>query len=374
MALYTGIYDSEWVGVDFTPKQELFDFHIIRTKKTATDAKCQLFALRLQVKAIFLALRTILNSIFQNVILYLFCYSFHCFIVLGKLKASLDVEIAQLYLLFQNVSKAKEHILSATEILGLHYELIGMMGKRTKYQEKDLAQLSIKVKVESKDALVERFEVQTTIVPQDIPLNDDLRLNKIEFSGNIEENIMITHLEQKLLLIIVQEMLVSKPVDELQTEEMQPFINFLLSQKNTYGVRMVTLLLRCKFEIKHRRTIERSLLQCEEILKFWKTKNCHYIERIVDVFGVGIPPIWKIDTQYADLLLSIGLVKNALDIYLKIKLWEEVIVCYTILKLRHKAAEVIKEQLNVKPTIKLWCLLGKYFLLFYKKHLLMFTI
>lgn len=34
------------------------------------------------------------------------------------------------------------------------------------------------------------------------------------------------------------------------------------------------------------------------------------------------------------------------------------IVCYTILKLRHKAAEIINQQLEKKPTVKLWCLLG----------------
>lgn len=243
--------------------------------------------------------------------------------------------------------------------MGLRYDLIGLLGKRTKYQEKDLAQLSIKVKVDPKDPSVERREVESEDVPQDIPLNDDVRLNKIEFTSDTEDHIMITNLEQKLFLTIVQEMLVSKPQDELQVEELQPFINFILSQKNTYSVRVVALLLRCKFESKNRRTIERSLVQCEEIIQCWKKEIPHFLDRVTDVFGTGMPPIWKVETQYADLLLNIGLVKNALEIYLKIKLWEEVIVCYTILKLRHKAAEIIKGQLNEKPTVKLWCLLGK---------------
>jgi hypothetical protein len=62
--------------------------------------------------------------------------------------------------------------------------------------------------------------------------------------------------------------------------------------------------------------------------------------------------------QLADLLLSIGLVKNALDNYLELESWEEVIVCYTILELRHKATEIIRQEITKCPTVKLYCLLG----------------
>ncbi|CAH1115390.1 unnamed protein product [Psylliodes chrysocephalus] len=274
----------------------------------------------------------------------------------GNIKATLDIEVAQLYLLFRNVSKAKEHILSAIKILGLHYDLVGALGKRTKYQEKELAQLALKVTLEEKD--IERVEADDSDLPKDIPINDDVRLNTIEFSEDLGEKCKLGILEQKLFVTIIKDMLISKPQDELQIEEIMPFIDTILNQKNTYAVTVVTLLLRCKLESKSRRTIERSLSQSEEIISSLKRENPSALNRVCDVFGTGMPPIWKIETQYADLLLNIGLVKIALDIYLKIKLWEEVIVCYTILKLRHKAAEIIREQLKVKSTVKLWCLLG----------------
>lgn len=267
--------------------------------------------------------------------------------------------MAQIYLLFRNLTKAKQHIIAATEILGVNYNFIGVMGKRTKHQEKELAQLTIEVKVNPKDNSVERLEVHSMEVPQDIPLNDDLRLNTIQFVSKVDDKVMLTNLEQKLFLAIIQDILIYSPPDELRGEELQPFIHFLLNQKSTYTVQVAALLLRCKYESKNRRTIERSLIQCEELIKCWSRESPHFMERVMDVFGTGTPPIWKIERLYADLLLNIGLVKNALDIYLKINLWEEVIVCYTILKLRHKAAEVIKEQLEQNPSVKLWCLLGK---------------
>ncbi|CAG9862170.1 unnamed protein product [Phyllotreta striolata] len=274
----------------------------------------------------------------------------------GNVKASLDLEVAQLYLLFRNVSKAKEHILSAITILGLHYDFIGALGKRTKYQEKELAQLALKVTLDEKD--IERLEANDSHLPKDIPLNDDVRLNNIEFSEDLGEICKLGILEQKLFVTFIKDMLISKPQDELQVEEIMAFVDMILCQKNSYAIRAVTLLLRSLLESKNRRTIERSLSQCEEIIGSLKREEPEALIRIYDVFGTGMPPIWKVESQYADLLLNIGLVKIALDVYLKIQLWEEVIVCYTILKLRHKAAEIIEEQLKLNPSVKLMCLLG----------------
>lgn len=278
----------------------------------------------------------------------------------GHAKASLHVEMAQLYLLFRNLTKAKQHTVAATEILGVNYNFVGVMGKRTKYQEKELAQLTIEVKVNPKDNSIERHEVPSMDVPLDVPLQDDLRLDKIQFVSDDEDKVMLTNLEQKLFLAIIQEILLYSPPDELRGEELQPFIHFILSQKSTYTVQVAALLLRCKSESKNRRTIERSLIQCEELIKCWSKNSPHFMERVLDVFGTGTPPIWKIERLYADLLLNIGLVKKALDIYLKINLFEEIIVCYTILKMKHKAAEVIKKELHLNPSVKLWCLYGKY--------------
>jgi hypothetical protein len=49
-----------------------------------------------------------------------------------------------------------------------------------------------------------------------------------------------------------------------------------------------------------------------------------------------MPPHWKVETELADLLVSLGVVKSALDIYLRLQLWEKVIMCYSLLNLRYK--------------------------------------
>ncbi|CAH1955962.1 unnamed protein product [Acanthoscelides obtectus] len=153
-------------------------------------------------------------------------------------------------------------------------------------------------------------------------------------------------------------MLIAKPMTEVHFEELQPFLDLILNQENTYSVRVVACLQRCKMESDNRRTIERCFSQCEEIINSMKRDSPHFLYRVQDAFATGLVPVWKVEAQYGDILLDIGLVKNALDVFLKIKLWEEVIVCYNLLKMKDKAANVIKEQLEVKPTVKLWCLLG----------------
>ncbi|ENN73565.1 hypothetical protein YQE_09814, partial [Dendroctonus ponderosae] len=235
-----------------------------------------------------------------------------------KIKA-LDIEIAQLYLLFRLVGKANGHIESAKKLMDLNYEYVGILGKRTRHQEKEIPQLALK---------------------------------------NVNENLVLSNISQKLMLTIVQQMLISKPADELQHEEILPFVESILAQKNTFCVRVVSLLLRCRAESKNRRTVERALRQCEEVLSAFRKDQPEAFDRFHDVFGSGLPAMWKVTIEYADLLLNIGLPKNALDLYLKLQLWEEVIVCYTLMNQRHKAAEVIAQQLEKKPTVKLLCLLG----------------
>ena len=58
--------------------------------------------------------------------------------------------------------------------------------------------------------------------------------------------------------------------------------------------------------------------------------------RIDLFFASGMKPVWVFKELLANLMLNIGMVKGALDLYLSLSLWEDVIVCYTILEMKHK--------------------------------------
>lgn len=273
-------------------------------------------------------------------------------------KAQLEIELAQLHLLFYNISRADLHIGKACSILGLNIDLTGKLGKRTKYQETDKPQLLLKVSLEDKPNIPNRPEVKSLCVPQNVAMNDEVRLETVAYKDNDEPLVLLPNTEQQLLLTIVHHMILSRPQDELYFEELNPFFDFLLKQNSTWCVRMTTLALRCKLEAKQKRTKDRSLVQCEEITNSVKNESPSVMARVGGVYASGLVPVWKIEAQNADLMFKLGLIKAALDVYLRLEMWEEVIGCYSALNLRHLAAKVIKEQLEVKPSVKLMCWLG----------------
>lgn len=62
--------------------------------------------------------------------------------------------------------------------------------------------------------------------------------------------------------------------------------------------------------------------------------------------------------QLAALFASLGVISSALDIYLRVHMWEDAIVCLIRTGRGHEAEKVIREQLAIKETANLYCLLG----------------
>ncbi|KAI8434576.1 hypothetical protein MSG28_003118 [Choristoneura fumiferana] len=159
-------------------------------------------------------------------------------------------------------------------------------GRRTKWQQTTLPQLAL---TSSLDATVDRPSAEQSHgaaeLPRDIELQDDVRLNKIQY---LEE------------------------INELMHEELSPYIEAVVSQPvGPWAPRVAALLVRCQLEAGHKRSVERAMLQCEAIVNEKK----------------DVAPT-----------TSLGLVKAALEHYQRLMLWEDVILCYTMLQLRHKDA------------------------------------
>jgi len=66
----------------------------------------------------------------------------------------------------------------------------------------------------------------------------------------------------------------------------------------------------------------------------------------------------ELNGMLADLELSLGAVNSALDIYLRLQMWDKVILCYQLLEMKYKAEEIVRQELAKQATPKLWCLLG----------------
>lgn len=116
-----------------------------------------------------------------------------------------------------------------------------------------------------------------------------------------------------------------------------------------------------KLESNHKRTVDRSLKQCEYVMQMIEGKDVPIKQRFSHMFATGMNPKWIVEARLGDLMLSLGMVKTSLDLYLRLQLWEEVIVCYTMLDLRHKVCLDVRVRKNF-----LFLLLSLFFIFYFK--------
>ena len=90
--------------------------------------------------------------------------------------------------------------------------------------------------------------------------------------------------------------------------------------------------------------MERSLAQLETIVESYTNVDIPRHVMMKNLYTSRLPSRWRVQKQLGSILLAMGSTKGALDLYLKLELWDEVIVCYNLLQLRHKSAEIIKKR------------------------------
>ncbi|XP_061400608.1 tetratricopeptide repeat protein 27 [Musca vetustissima] len=278
-----------------------------------------------------------------------------------EFEALLYLEVANAYLQYHRGERAGEILDKLCEHLNVKMVVEGLLGVRTKFQQKALPQLCLKVEQTHVDLLPKAQETNSkTVLPKLLLHEDDTRLERIRFIEEKDNEVMtLPCVLQALVLSKVRQLKRTQPKDRLADEELEPYTHTLIYQEHgPLQVRQSALLLNCVQESNSRRTVERSWKQCEECVKLLSEHSYSVQERFSYAFAGFLQPKWEVQIQLCELLLSLGMTKTALDIYLKIQAWEQVIYCYTRLELRHKAAEIIEQELKKKPTVLLYCLLG----------------
>ncbi|XP_033209501.1 tetratricopeptide repeat protein 27 [Belonocnema kinseyi] len=269
------------------------------------------------------------------------------------LKTLFHLEVAHFYLYYKRIQSSDKHLEIAENSAKLKLELTGVMGTRTKDQQFENAQLFLKVEV-GKDLFSSRI---CDDMPVALSLNDDVRLEKIKISEEVE-NVELGCLEEAVILTKFLQLKVSQPKHDLTTEEITTYIARVIESTKNWALKISSLYQRSMLEANHKRTIERSLVQIEYLIDQLNDEKVEVSHRMDMFFVSGMKPMWAFREALADQKLNLGLVKGALDLYINLHLWEDVILCYTILNLKSKAAEIIRQEIDKKPTVKLWCLLG----------------
>lgn len=95
---------------------------------------------------------------------------------------SFYTEAIQFYFFYRRIKESKKYVEFAQKVTKLDLNLEGVLGKRTKHQQEEKAQLYLKI-----DTRKSPFPFRTCEnLPKSLDLNDDVRLEKIDYSKNIE--------------------------------------------------------------------------------------------------------------------------------------------------------------------------------------------
>ncbi|MCJ1223722.1 hypothetical protein MMC12_000365 [Toensbergia leucococca] len=201
-------------------------------------------------------------------------------------------------------AKAREDLTSAARERKFEFALTGRLGKRTKYQEKELSQLVVlakseeersatqnTAKIEDANGIAKSSSVESSAnptKPQNLDLNDDTLLESISFSKSLsatpivlrEQNLppalasldpadqpTLSPLDSIILLALASSITNTSPQDGLTREETLPYATRVLEGGSTnWQIYTQALLVRSRIEGYRSRTVERGVLQLQALV------------------------------------------------------------------------------------------------------------
>jgi tetratricopeptide (TPR) repeat protein len=286
----------------------------------------------------------------------------------ADLSGRIHLELGILEHLLTRDKLAAEHFLKAARSTELEYELSGALGKRTKFQVTEVAQLvllaesHLKTESEKDVAYDSETGVNNNIgktLPETLALNDDTLLEQTEFtssrpgkSGSSLNHInpsfqpSLHPLDQCILISLCLNIRNTSPSHGLTTEQMHPYVSRVISQPKNWSVHTMALLLRSRLESSRTRTVERSTLQLQALIDQMSSSDSTTCERLLYFHTILLPPKWELERELAQRYLSLGVVKSALEIFERLEMWEDVVKCYGALQMPEKGIAIVRDLLE----------------------------
>ncbi|TIB69720.1 hypothetical protein E3Q23_04262 [Wallemia mellicola] len=298
------------------------------------------------------------------------------------LKARLTLEVGIAYHMFERDREASETFLEAANTNELKFHLTGALGKRTKFQQSDITQLVLLA--ESRDSQESKENADSQV--KDLELNDDTLLEQTQFSSTVDSSAPLSHIDpsNQPKLSAIDQCILLAPENGLTNSQMGAFVQRVLSNHQNWSIYTMSLLLRSRLEAHRTRTVQRATLQLQALIDQMPTSDSSNVERLRYFFAMPMPAKWELERELAQRFVNIGVVRSALEIYQKLEMWEDTIICYVSTDRQNDALDTVKgllegsivesqtitsrakatvdtktrTRMDVMRVAKLWCLYG----------------
>lgn len=179
----------------------------------------------------------------------------------------------------------------------------------------------------------------------------------------VDKGGLLHPVDQAIILSLCLDVCNSNPADGLTNEQMLPFIERVLDQASNWMVHSTALLERSWLEFERRKTMDRSLLQIQALIDQHSTKltvmqssfqiiedSAPVQQRIQYIYGLVYPSQFELKRDLADRYLRCQVFMSALAYFRELEMWDEVVTCYQLLQKPHRAELVVREQLRLGET------------------------
>ncbi|CAO2842093.1 unnamed protein product [Amaranthus hypochondriacus] len=284
---------------------------------------------------------------------------------------------------FGRVDPARQYFEAAALTVGLEFSVTGALGFRTVHQVEPKAQMvlvackssfasancaPLSVSNEGDGSKDQKF-LQSQHIGEASDVLMAPKIVGVDGSGATGSDVVQNDLATSRSLTAIQQAVVlaqcfliekRSRMDELQRWEMAPYIEAIDSQRSSnFPIKCSCNILRIKWESTRSRTKERALLMMDKVVQDLYDSSPQVLERVHSYFSVYMPAVPVLKKEYGELLISRGLIGEALRIFENLELWDNLIYCYRLLEKKAAAVELIKVRLLETPTDpRLWCSLG----------------
>ncbi|KAJ0243692.1 Protein prenylyltransferase superfamily protein [Hirschfeldia incana] len=283
----------------------------------------------------------------------------------SSITSTIHLEACVLQYIYGRIDPCRLHLESAKSASKLEFSVSGAFGFRTIHQVDPKAQMVLvantsssngDVILASKKADVGPYEAWGVEAPEVYMtpklLNDESEAGK--------DSATLKPVEQAMVL--AQCLLIERGSrhNEMQRWDMAPYIEAIDSQQSTsFVLRCFCDLLRVRWESTRGRTKGRALEMMDKLVEAINKSDPGASERIPLCYAVHLPTIPALRKEYGELLVSCGLVGEAITIFESLELWDNLINCYCLLGKKSAAVDLINAQLSERPNDpRLWCSLG----------------